>query len=114
MSGVEKAIALELITSNIYKRRPVAGSDEFWLYEYLEDADVNIEDSESPDFFTQRAISLVQKTTAREVFGLTLKDIMGMDYGFFLYLERLIEEAERVRAQKLEEIEQSSKSEQNE
>lgn len=104
-------MSLDIVTSNIYKKRPVAGDDDFWPFQYFEEEDINVEDSNSPDFFTQKALSLAQKTTAREVFGLTLKDIMGMDYGFYLYLEKIIEDAERLRQQQLDKLQNKSESE---
>lgn len=95
-----------MITCNIFKIRPKVSDNNFWPFEYVDTLDEHIdgESDYTEDFFTQRAISFCKSTTVRETFGLTFKDVMGMDYGTLLYLEKIANKLDEVRVHKLDEM----------
>lgn len=102
-----------MITCNMFSKRPVASDDLFWPFQYVE-TDIDgaaVEEDEvyTEDFFTQRALEFVQSTTVRETFGLTLKDVLDMDYGMFLYLERLVKKMDDARKAQLDALDSGTK-----
>lgn len=100
-----------MITCNMFSKRPVAGDENFWPFQYIDtdaDSDDSDESNYTADFFTQRALEFVQSTTVRETFGLTLKDVLGMDYGTFLYLERIVKKMDKVRKDQLDSLEEGT------
>ena len=104
-----------MITCNIFKIRPKISDNNFWPFEYVDDVNDNGADDSgyTEDFFTQRAISFCKSTTVRETFGLTFKDVMGMDYGMLLYLEKIANKLDEVRIHKLDEMDNDIKNGEN-
>ena len=105
-----------MVTCNMFRRRPVASDESFWPFQYIEaenSGDIegvvtDEDDSYTADFFTQRALEFVRSTTVRETFGLTLKDVLGMDYGMFLYLERLVRKLDKARQDQLDALDKEN------
>ena len=105
-SGLHRNLLLYMITCNIFKVRPTTGDNNFWPFQYIDKDDEHRgEGGEfTEDFFTERAISFCKSTTVRETFGLTLKDVLGMDYGTLLYLEKIANKLDEVRVRQMDEI----------
>lgn len=95
-----------MITCNIFKVRAKTSDNNFWPFQYIDkNDDPNDPDVEyTEDFFTQRAISFCKSSTVRETFGLTLKDVLGMDYGTLLYLEKIASKIDEARARQMDAI----------
>ena len=105
--GIHRNLLLYMITCNIFKLRPKVSDANFWPFEYFDKSDMPA-DEENPDytedFFTERAISFCKSTTVRETFGLTLKDVMSMDYGSLLYFEKIANKIDEARTRQLDQI----------
>ena len=99
-----------MITCNLFMRKPRVCNEDFWPFQYIENELMTDEESDdyTADFFTQRALEFVQSTTVRETFGLSLKDVLGMDYGMFLYLERLVKKMDKIRKDQLDQLEDNT------
>lgn len=111
--GIHRNLLLYMITCNIFKVRPKTGDANFWPFQYFDKSEEPSGEDDpdyTEDFFTQRAISLCKSTTARETFGLTLKDIMGMDYGTLLYIEKIANEIDAARVRQMDEIDNNIKN----
>ena len=95
-----------MITCNIFKIRSKTSDNNFWPFQYIDKNDdpTDQEVEYTEDFFTQRAISFCKSSTVRETFGLTLKDVLGMDYGTLLYLEKIASKIDEARARQMDEI----------
>ncbi len=107
--GLHRNLLLYIITCNIFKIRPKTSDENFWPFQYVEKSDTptNSEDEDdgyTEDFFFQRAISFCKSNTVRETFGLNLKDVLGMDYGTLLYLEKIASRLDEARARQMDEI----------
>jgi len=97
--------------------RPPDALADFWPFQYEEPAEgESPEEKEkrestiySPDYFTDKAIAFSQRVTVRETFQLSLKDVMGMDYGTLLHLEKVIDDIEEARARETERLEKEAK-----
>lgn len=105
-SGITRQLALRIVTEQVLQIRPSSGDAKYWLFQYIDPADTVIRDDKgeeifSPDFFTLKAISLAQKVVVRETLGLSLKDILEMDYGTYLHLERIVDGLEQRREEAL-------------
>lgn len=110
--GIHRNLLLYMITCNIFKIRPKAGDENFWPFQYFDRSDQASGEEEpdyTADFFTERAISFCKSTTVRETFGLTLKDVMGMDYGTLLYLEKIANKIDEARARQMDELDNNIK-----
>ena len=106
--GVEKSIVMYILTCNLFNQHPVTADPMYWPFQYIEDKG---DDKRlfSPDYFTEKALTLIQKNTARETLGLTFKDVMEMDYGMYQYLEKLLQDLEEARQKALEELDNKVK-----
>lgn len=101
--GLERSVVMYMLTCNIFNLRSVKADPLFWPFQYVD----NKEDEQlvyTPDYFTEKALTLVQKSTARELLGLTFKDVLEMDYGMYQYLEKLLDELEEARQKTLKEL----------
>lgn len=104
-----------MITCNIFQMRPTGALSDFWPFQYDEGAestektDHEKEVTFTPDYFTDKAIAFTQRVTARETFQLSLKDVMGMDYGTLLHLEKIIDTIEEERAKEADRLEKQAK-----
>lgn len=92
--GIERNVLLYIITCNLFNIRPVAGDPMYWPFQYVKESRQTVY---TPDYFTEKALSLVQNATVREQLGLSFKDVLTMDYGTFMYIEDLVKELEEAR-----------------
>lgn len=106
--GIERSILMYILTCNLFNMHPAAADPLYWPFQYIEDKG---DDKRvfSPDYFTEKALTLIQKNTARETLGLTFKDVMEMDYGMYQYLEKLLQDLEEARQKALEDLDNKAK-----
>ena len=106
--GIERSILMYILTCNLFNNHPVTADPLYWPFQYIEDKG-DEQRLFSPDYFTEKALTLIQKSTARETLGLTFKDVMEMDYGMYQYLEKLLQDLEEVRKKALEDLENNTR-----
>lgn len=105
--GLHRNLLLYMVTCNIFKLRPSSSDNNFWPFQYVEKSDVPTQEEDgeyTEDFFFQRAISFCKSNTVRETFGLNLKDVLDMDYGTLLYLEKIASRLDEARAKQMDEL----------